>query len=70
MYQLLLFDTAAIQASSPTHLLANFDRATSPSGKQDPISYLDRDSLDLSILVWRTWSNGNDGRFWEGTLGR
>lgn len=48
--------------SAPAYLLAELDRATSPSGEKDPVSRLDRHGVHLAVLVRRAGTHGDDRR--------
>lgn len=52
-----------------THLLANLDRTTTPSGQKNPVSGLDRDGSDDALLVGSTGTDSDDGGFRERGLG-
>lgn len=57
------------QLEIATHLLADLDRTTTPSGQKNPVSRLDRDGNDGALLVGGTGTDSDDGGFRERGLG-
>lgn len=51
-------------------LLADFNGIAAPSGEQDTVARLYRHWGDLSLLVSRTGTHSNDGRFGKGVVRR
>lgn len=68
-YELPLLAIARMKRKSVTHIVSQLDRVASPAWEEDTVASLDRRRHNISLLIGRTGSNGDDGSLWERRTG-